>query len=344
MRLSRNGFEQVLKGASIYSTGGGLEMGMQAKMLGSIKRMPEIVSIDELDGGDYACAAYGVGSTSVTNLDPGEPLKKGISILEGILGRRPAALFAGETNIEALVARAASSLGIPILDADSTGGRAVPEIQIDNFFVANKAILPLVAVNMDGEAVSVTNRKELPRIDSIIRKLATRSKSGSAAVLDHTIRISDAKRILTKGIFLRSYDTGKMASRLVGRSNSAELLRRYLKARLVINGTITRVSLRDSGGFLKGFYYVSDDNGNEARIFVKNENIACWLNGRLMVEPPDSIMTIDARRLIGVHNSKIKNGMHVSVMRKRATALWRTQKGRRIFGLGAFKKDLREVA
>ena len=80
-------------------------------------------------------------------------------------------------------------------------------------------------------------------------------------------------------------------------------------------------------GFLEGYYYIEDRNGDEAKVYVKNENIICWLNGRAIITPPDLIVVIDKKSLMGMHNGMIKKGDEVAIVGCRASSMWRTKKG-----------------
>src|SRR3989344_18018 len=149
LSIAENVAKDIIAGASIFSTGGGFEYHAQLKKLPEIfakNHGIELLSVDELSDTDYICTAYGVGSASNTDVDLSRALAKGFEVMKSITKKNFKGIFAGETNIEALVFQTSRSVGLPVIDADCTGGRAVPEIRFDNLFVAGKNIVPLVAV------------------------------------------------------------------------------------------------------------------------------------------------------------------------------------------------------
>ncbi len=337
LKLTPEIVKRMLVGSSIYSTGGGFELGSQRKMFSALfdkKARLELVSIDELGDDDYVCTAYGVGSTSNTDFDLSEAMNIGLRRLEEITGKRFKAIFAGETNIDILAFQAASGLNLPVLDGDCTGGRAVPEITFDNFLVAGISLLPSVVVDMKGNITIVRGDLTGEEIERRIRKIAVDAGT-SIAVLDHSISVRDARKVLTLGIFERAIKAGEFIEKNRGNGDVVDLLAKRIGARKVIEGRITKVSFKDSGGFLESRYTVSDGK-DMAEVYVKNENIILWLNGRMDVEPPDSIITVDKERMVGVHNSRIRKGVEVAVLALEATELWRSPRARNAFSKKSF--------
>ncbi len=345
MIITREVFDSIILGSSIYSTGGGLELTSQARMFSRKSRSMEsvrVVSAEELDPKTYVCAAYGVGSAGNSDINLGRQLKSNRELLEEYSGKRLGAVFAGETNIDVLVFDAARELGLPVLDADCTGGRAVPEIQFDNFLAKKKSILPLAASAGD-TSMLITRVGRIEDIDALVRSMATKSGEGSAAVIDHMIGLDDAKNILTMGIFSRSMEMGEFIRQNRDRDGIKQMLAKKANGRIIIDGTVESVSIKDhkDEGFLRGYYSVKDSKGNEAKIYVKNENIMCWINGNAVVLPPDSILTVDSSKLIGVHNSRIKNGQEVFIIAKKAEGVWATKAGRQLFSYKKFGLRIR---
>ncbi len=338
IRLTNDILADMIVGSSIYSTGGGTELSLQRKLLQGLKgnAKPKLISIDELKDSDYICTAYSVGATANTGTDITLVLRSAMEEIESLVNKKMSAIFAGETNIDARVFLLASSMRLPVVDGDATGGRAVPLIQIDNFNVLGKKSLPLCAVNSDNERI-ILKDGNFDDAENEVTKLAAKSK-GSVGVVDHSVSVADAKKALTLGIFKRSLETGKFIreNRKKLEKDVSPLVTR-IKGRVVIEGTVSDVSLSRSARFLEGHYTIQGNNGKQLKVYVQNENIACWLDGRMVIAPPDSIITIDLNELIGVHNSKIYKGEKVCVVGKRASKLWRTATGIKVFGPKTFK-------
>ncbi len=78
----------MIRGSSIYSTGGGIEYGVQRRLFRNLFRSAiqlSLVSLDELSDYNYVCTAYAVGSAKNTNFDLSKQLRLGINALENIL-------------------------------------------------------------------------------------------------------------------------------------------------------------------------------------------------------------------------------------------------------------------
>jgi DUF917 family protein len=236
---------------------------------------------------------------------------------------------------------------LPVLDADGTGGRAVPEIRQDNFAIARKSITPLVAVTPDKNVSVLEHASEAGDIEKFVRAISSKLQSGLVAVIDHPIQVKDAKNVLTLGVLSRSIQLGEY----IFKNKKNELFRdgfvQKINGKLLIEGQISHIETNHSmkDGFLTGYYYVKDSSKNTLKVFIKNENIACWKNDELLLTAPDSIITFDLDTLLGVHNSTLKVGQRVLVIGKPATELWKSKKGQELFspkhfGLSISNKEL----
>ncbi|MFA9289312.1 MAG: DUF917 domain-containing protein [Weeksellaceae bacterium] len=319
----------IIAGASIFSTGGGFEYTAQ------LKKLPEIfaadstlrlISVDELADTDYICTAYGVGSASNTDVDLSAALTKGFAVMQEITGKTFAGIFAGETNIEALVFETAKSANLPIIDADCTGGRAVPEIQFDNLFVAGRNILPLVAVTLKGDVAVLYETDDPVFIERFVRNIAV-STGESVAVIDHPMSVADAKQYLTLGIFERSRQMGAIINNaaITVDAKIAKIIKQT-QASVLLQGLVSEIDLSSEKGFLEGTITVADGDQN-AVLHVKNETLVCTIDSTVRLTAPDLITVLDLETGFGVHNSKIAVGQQVCIIGISASKLWRTDAG-----------------
>lgn len=326
--------QKMILGSSIYSTGGGYEKNVQEKqftILFKKKKSFPLFSIDELSDNDYICTAYAVGSAANTNYDLSKAFSIGLKTLENYLGNPMKGVFAGETNIDVLAFQTAAHMNLPVIDADCTGGRAVPEIQFDNFALFDKTILPLVAVTPAGDVVLLTHSKNLESIEYFVRNVAISAKKGLVAVLDHPVQVKEARTMLTLGIFERSIKLGSYIEKHKNKKTFLKEVVEILDGKMLIKGKVENIDFSDKDGFITGFYTVMGTKGNIAKVFVKNENIICWLNKEILVSPPDSILSFDPIKLQGIHNSKIYKGQEIVLIARAATKIWRSKKAKAIF-------------
>lgn len=331
MTINYKTAKNIIAGSSIFSTGGGFEYSAQLKKIKSIfqKKTLEIISIDELNDEDYICTAYGVGSSSNNEVDLSEPLMKGFSVLEELTGKKYKGIFAGETNIECLVFQTASFTNLPIIDADCTGGRAVPQIQFDNLFVANKTIVPVIVVTMKGDVIILKESNNPAFIENFVRDIAVSTKD-SVAVIDHSMSVKEAKKILTFGIFERSKKIGDIINSEININSKINKVIQTSQSTTLFEGFVNSINLKDIDGFLFGDVTINNKN-QTARLYIKNETIACKVNNEIVVTAPDLITLIDKKTAFGIHNSQLSKGQEVLVTGIKGTELWRDQHGKSIF-------------
>ncbi len=334
--LTEKQINAMILGSSIYSTGGGIEYSTQKKLFKKLlhkQNKPQLVSIDELADDDYVCTAYAVGSAGNTNYDLSESLQIGMKTLENYTGEKFRALFGGETNADILAFQTASSMHLPVLDADSNGGRAVPEIQHDNFIITGKSITPLVAVTPDKRVAILTQSPDGLGIEKFVRSMSSTIDKGLIAVLDHPIKVKDAKKVLTLGIFSRSIQLGDYILSNKKTEKMIQEIPQKVPGQVLIQGFISKLEVKHDvhGGFLTGYYYVQNTNGDTVKVFIKNENLIAWKNDQLLMTAPDAIIAVDTKTFVGVHNSKLYQGQEVIIIGKKAPEMWRSAVGKKLF-------------
>ncbi|MDD4990045.1 MAG: DUF917 domain-containing protein [Candidatus Pacebacteria bacterium] len=330
--ISKQIAQDIILGSSVYSTGGGLEYNGQIEKINKLFKGEaeiKIAKAEDFNDNDYVCTAYGVGSSANTDFDFSSALQNGFSVMQEITKRKFVGIFAGETNIEALMFETAKVANLPLFDADCTGGRAVPEINFDNLFMAQKSILPLVAITANGEVIILKEAKNAGFIEELVRSLCSLSKS-PVAVLDHPISVKEAKKHLTLGVFERSQKLGELIKKSETADEGLKKIIFFTNAKNIFEGEINKIELKDKDGFLSGFYEVKNSS-NICKIYVKNESLVCLVNNKVVLTCPDLIAVIDKKTARGVHNSKIKKGQEVVVLGVKATKLWRTKKALETF-------------
>jgi DUF917 family protein len=330
-KINQTDINTMLLGAGIYGTGGGFPLEVQRQIFQKLNLAGKefrLVEMEELTNNDFVCTAYGVGSAANTEVDLSESLTKGLVAMQQLTGKKFKAIFAGEINIEALVFQAASSLNLPVLDADCTGGRAVPEIQFDNLFVKGKSILPLVAVSQKGEVFILEKAKTAEEIEKFVRQIAQKTNN-SVAVIDHPMSIKEALKNLETGTITRSIKIGRL---LAQKNKTLTELLELTQGTALFEGTIISNKLKDQKtGFLEGYYEIEDHQQDLLKILVKNENLIALKNQEVLLTIPDLISVLDQKTLLALHNSQITPGQKVVVLGIRASSTWRSRKGKELF-------------
>lgn len=333
LEITRESARQIFLGSSLLATGGGLKYDLQSQIFEQALadgRPVRVATADDLGIGTSVCGVYVVGSACAVLRDLDAQIERGMDLLSKITRRTYAALFPGETGIESVAFYVAQHLGIAVLDADAAGGRAVPQIQVDNFFVLGRRSTPLVAVTADGDAVALMESSNPAHLEAFVRHLAVASKA-STIVFDHPLAVEDVARSLTIGRISRALALGRIIESAGDGIIAA--LADTLQGRVLIDGEVSECRIFDNpqSGFLEGQFSVKGAGGLVASISVKNENIICKSDQEVHLTVPDLIIAVDHDKGCGLHNSEIAVGRRVSIIGAPASSLWRSEAGQNVF-------------
>ena len=114
----------------------------------------------------------------------------------------------------------------------------------------------------------------------------------------------------------------------------------------MFQGTVTKAEQKGDRGFdwvdaeLAG---VNRFKGHTYRIYVKNENIISWLDGKPDILPPDLIYDLDPKTgdaVTGVSMGNYPVGKEVVIVGRASSSMWRTPKGLEIFSPRHFGFDV----
>jgi len=177
--LQNKKINQMLKGASWLSGGGGLSYPEQLKNYQQqIKLYPnfkiKLKSINEFFKDEYLTVC---GEAGPTNLPPLSKKLAGklVAQLEHISGKKISGLLPLEIGQEMIVLETAHYSHLPVVDADLAGGRAVPMVYLTLPFLSGFKLdlSPVVAVNAQGKIQVLKHAKNLESIDNFLKPLKT---------------------------------------------------------------------------------------------------------------------------------------------------------------------------
>jgi hypothetical protein len=246
----------------------------------------------------------------------------------------------GGGNTPACIA-AGISIGIPTVDGDYTG-RAIPEIQQTTPYLFGKELLPYTCVDLWGNTSIITksiNYKFAERLGKMV-SAASFGLTGDAGFI---MSGKETKDILVKGTLSKCYEIGKLIRETRESGNDpAEAVAKYLDGWVISRGIVTGKEWEDRVGYYWGTHTITgegDFEGDEMKIWFKNENHICWKNGEVFITSPDSVNIVNAKTGEPLTNSVIKEGDEVAVIALKAVELFKTEKGVDILGPRAFGYD-----
>lgn len=320
--------EYVLKGLGILGTGGGgppREFGqpvMEADLAAG--RSYTLVAPSEVP--DEALILSGGYLGSVADpIDVYEVLERwesdfefgrAVREMERYLGRKVDYLLStelgGGNTIVSLTAGA--RLGIPVIDAD-TAGRAVPETHMTSMSLTDAKATPAVMIDLENNVV-FTERCAQLFLDQLGRFLVTRTHK-MVALVGSPMSGEQLKRGVIPGSISAAYDIGRFCSGLEGSpEEKLDRLAAHMGGWPLFYGKVTKVEADNtSGHYVAGIDLAGLGKYSQQvfRISIKNETMAGWRDGRLMVMLPDLLLMLRLSDLEGVMSSDIVPDMEMLI-------------------------------
>lgn len=325
--LNKNLAKNLAEGSAVFSCGGGIEIEINRKKCVELAKNKKILikSLSEFKKNDILGVISGVGKTVKQKYNFTEALKTGVKYIPKLLhGKKLAGIVPGEIGIESLILETAGNLGLPILDGDVAGGRAVPEIQDDIFYINKTRTTPVICVNLKKEVLIIDKTDEIRNIENLVRNFASLSR-GPLILIDHISRRDNFKRI-SLATFSRSIRLGEKIKGKNEKERFSEILN-FTKAKIIVEGRIVSIKEKNVENFLEKII-----EGKNWKIIVKNEYIAVFINERLITAVPDIIVIIEKNTGKPLHSTQVKEGKDVSIISIKSFKKWYTKRGLMIFG------------
>jgi len=348
--LSRQDLEDILNGAAILGAGGGGDlsegMGLVDHAFAAGKSF-KLVSLDDVPDDALLCTPYLLGAISglseaeergyarLSRVDT-HPLLTAYAAFQADLGQAFYGTIAcelGGSNTAAAFFPAAMNDHY-VIDADPAG-RAVPEITHSTYFLAGLPAAPIYTANEFGETFVLKGVQDDMRAETIVRALSTVSRHDISAI-DHALPARDLRAALIPGTITKAQKLGaaSRAARAAGQ-DVAKVVAHLGEGFVAFEGQITACHYETREGFTLGDITIAGSGvlrGREMRVSVKNENMACWVDGTVYATVPDLICLFDRATGMQIPNPDCAQGQEVSVVLLPSPDVFRTERGLQIFG------------
>lgn len=336
-KLNLQDLRDVAIGATFLGSGGGgsPENGLKlVEEIGKVTSEITLVSPDEISDGEYVAMIAGMGSPVALKEKGFGPEAinafDGLQKLYGWLGVEFKYIMPGETGgfntITPIYVAAIRKL--TVVDADGTGGRAVPDLETSLYYLYGIPTSPFILADREGNLVMgwTKNPLDAPMCENVARHVVV--SFGMLAGLGTWVATGyQIKTYLEPNVIARSEMIGKTLRRAKdeGKSPAAEIVK-AVNGYELIRGEITRIETKTVAGFdfgrtvIKG---IDEFEGKELSIDFKNENMIAWkAAGEPVAMVPDLIclLTVDGDPLT---NADTKEGMKISVIALSASERWR---------------------
>ncbi len=363
--------EDFVHGLTFCGTGGGggqAERGIQilAEQMEAGQKI-EVVDITDLPDDGWTVMTAGMGGRPpAEGPDPeelarlglkelkyewGEALMAVVQELAEYAGVEIAAIVPGElgsTNTPIPLVTALR-LGIPAVDGDYAGGRAIPEIRQALPEVLGKSICPMAYLDRWGNVCIVKEAVSGTMVDRIGRML-TVAGFGGIAFAGYLMQAGEARRFMELGTLSRALAIGRARREALEQGRDpASAMAQAAEGWVLFRGVVEAAEWEDRGeGYMFGYgtnriQGLGEFEGQSFSIWYKNENHVSWLNGEPFVTSPDCLAVVDLETGEALTNSVITSGQRVAVVGWRGSAVHRTQKGLEAIGPRYFGFDIEYV-
>lgn len=338
MRLTTERICDLALGATLLGSGGGGDTRAMALATWSSLREKgpvRLVDAAELPADTWVAPIGVVGAVAALTerLPSGAEFAAAVRALESHLGVTVSAVHGLEIGgVNGLVpVLTASSLGLPLVDADGMG-RALPRVDQTVFTAAGMPAAPVVLADPTGRT-AVLSGPSNAAVEHACRAVLG-SFGGWAAAVQYPMRASDAARHAIAGSFSRAARLGRALG--APHPSTSDRSRRLADAggSVVASGTVLEVHR----GSQVATVTVEPDGGalRTVRVEAADEYLMVLADGAMAVSVPDIICVLDRRSFAPVAVDELRAGCGVDIVSFPAPAAWRCDGAAALVGPDAF--------
>lgn len=312
--LTKNDAINGVYGGCILGGGGGgwisdgLEKTEQAFALDS----PQLVTIDELEDGDYVACVSLVGAPSARDVYINS--EQLVSTVERVQQEFPKPIKALMTNENGAATTIngwlqAAATGLPFLDAPCNG-RAHPTGSMGALNLSEEEGYVSIQAYAGGEGarrVEGVISSTLDISSNVVRSVSVEA-GGMVGVCRNPVSISHVKEHAAVGGISQAIELGEVFFSVEG-PDRIEAVAAHLKGRVIHSGTISQFELKAVKGFDVGFVQVDD-----LEMTFWNEYMTVEMNGERKGTFPDLIMTFNSETGMPVVSAELEEGMKIAVI------------------------------
>lgn len=329
--LQREDIIPLIEGLAILGTGGGGSPKMGKAILEKVfAEGREIWIVDPAEIEDDSLIVSGGIMGSVKALedvsikeqlnrwDRRFELLESARLAEAYLGKKINYLVpfeVGGENTPVIMALAAR-MGLKTVDGDGVG-RSAPETHMVSFLAHGVSLTPMPLVDAVGNSIIVTGQNRPVFADEIGRWMVTRG-GGMGANIHYPMNGETLKKVVIPRTISLSLEIGRNLLRAWQQGdNPVEVVAGIVKGFPLFEGKIKLIEGEDRGGF----YIVNVElNGqgeykeNQAKLVIKNETMALWIDGTLRAVFPDLICMLDPRSGKGIMSADLAAGQELILL------------------------------
>jgi len=269
--------------------------------------------------------------------------------LEELVGGKPIAYLAFEVGpLDAGQLLGAARRGLPLVDADCAGYRAVPELSLTKLNIIDAPVAPYTIGTSWGDLLIGTQVLSHQRWEDISRAIATFSGGGCSPAMAMTGKI--VKEGTAHNTISLAINVGKAV--LKARESEDDPVAAVVKSSggyKIFEGEVAGFTNERKGAFVYGHAWIEgtgDYKDKTFKLYYKNENQISWIDEEPYITCPDPFTVLDKDTGLGLSNFRTDwwaRGKKVAVTAMKACDHWRTEKGLRIYNPKHFGFDIKYV-
>lgn len=221
----------------------------------------------------------------------------------------------GGLNTPVIMAMA-SRMGIRTVDGDALG-RSAPETQMTSFLAHGVSLTPMTLTDTYGNTIIVAEQNRSVFADEIGRWMVTRG-GGMGANNHYPMNGLTVKKVAIPNSVSMALDIGrKLLAARDKHENPVDAVAKAMQAVYLFEGVINDIRGEDKGGFYVTNISIAGDNkykGQSARMVIKNETMALWIDGSLKVIFPDLVCMLDPESGEGIMSVDLEKGKPLSLL------------------------------
>ena len=240
----------------------------------------------------------------------------------------------GPNNFRSILTGALS--GLPTLDADTAGHRAVPEVSMCSFNIHGVPAQPVLFASAWGDVMVLERVISWQRMEDIGRHLAIVSGGGARGIM--AFDGATARDKTFNGSLTKALELGRAIRAARERGDDVpQAIADATDGHVLFRGTVLARLNEEHTAFIWGVERIKGTGewaGQTFKVWYKNENHMSWIGDTPYVMSPDIVTVIDPETGYGLSNFDVpawEYGRKVAVVGVPCHPLWRSERGLRIF-------------
>lgn len=330
--LDKEDLFTLIKGASLFTTGGGVSFEEQIATLSSYPDLSvTLSSLTSLPQSGWVGTVAELGPANAPQIDKRKVVKKMITILQKNTNKKIVGIYPPEIGQESVVIEAAYFLDLPIADFDPVGFRAVPYVDISIFTLnsISYSISPMIITTDNNELIYIDSTISSNRAEEILRQITQLSKTRLIFFIGGLISV---KKLIEQNVANNSLSKALH----FGKLSFSQFLEK-VNPKQVINATIMSIQEKERNGFLYLDVQIKEQQ-RMLKLLILNEVMFIFDEHKKKVAAvPERILLIDKTNMVGIPSGSLKMGMNISIVIIDAEKEWQSQKAKKLFGEERFR-------